>query len=59
MARDPRVAVPDAECEAFRCFSASLHASRFGVPPETGSRISRESVSNPVGRPRQRVPSNA
>lgn len=51
VARDPRVAVPDAECEAFCYFFARLHADRFGDHPETGSGISRESVSNPAGWP--------
>ncbi|MCE6998800.1 DUF4240 domain-containing protein [Saccharothrix sp. S26] len=50
--RDPRVAVVDAECEAFCYFFAHLHRVRFGVFPETGSGISRESVSNPAGWPR-------
>ncbi|MEU4745912.1 DUF4240 domain-containing protein [Actinosynnema sp. NPDC023658] len=52
VARDPRVAVTDAECEAFCYFFARLHAERFGDHPETGSGISRESVSNPAGWPR-------
>jgi hypothetical protein len=50
--RDPRVAVQDAECEAFCYFFAHLHAEKFGDHPETGSGISRESVSNPAGWPR-------
>ncbi|XVS61413.1 DUF4240 domain-containing protein [Actinosynnema sp. CA-299493] len=52
VARDPRVAVQDAECEAFCYFFAHLHAARFGDHPETGSGISRESASNPAGWPR-------
>ena len=52
VARDPRVAVPDAECEAFCYFFARLHASKFGGHPERGSGISRESASNPAGWPR-------
>ncbi|MFI9008275.1 DUF4240 domain-containing protein [Actinosynnema sp. NPDC053489] len=52
VARDPRVAVEDAECEAFCYFFARLHEQRFGDFPETGSGISRESASNPAGWPR-------
>ncbi|MFE9750643.1 DUF4240 domain-containing protein [Saccharothrix saharensis] len=52
VARDPRVAVVDAECEEFCYFFAHLHGARFGGFPETGSGISRESVSNPAGWPR-------
>ena len=51
VARDPRVAVEDAECEAFCYFFARLHEVRFGDYPETGSGISRESVSNRAGWP--------
>ncbi|WP_158842006.1 DUF4240 domain-containing protein [Saccharothrix deserti] len=49
VARDPRVAVPDAEGAAFCYFFARLHAEKFGDRPDTGSGISRESVSNPAG----------
>ncbi|MFD0201479.1 MULTISPECIES: DUF4240 domain-containing protein [Saccharothrix] len=52
VARDPRVAVVDAECEAFCYFFAHVHEARFGDYPETGSGISRQSVSNPAGWPR-------
>ncbi|NUT48898.1 MAG: DUF4240 domain-containing protein [Saccharothrix sp.] len=52
VARDPQVAVVDAECEEFCYFFARVHEARFGDYPETGSGISRESVSNPAGWPR-------
>ncbi|WP_367128963.1 DUF4240 domain-containing protein [Saccharothrix sp. HUAS TT1] len=58
VARDPRIAVEDAECEDFCYFFARLHDARFGGYPETGSGISRESASNPAGWPRQGVPSD-
>ncbi|MFD1151183.1 DUF4240 domain-containing protein [Saccharothrix hoggarensis] len=51
VARDPRVAVEDAWCEDFCYFFADVHEERFGVHPETGSGISRESVSNQAGWP--------
>ncbi len=46
---DPSVAVLDAECEMMCYFFASLHDDRFGGFPDTGSGISRESVSNQAG----------
>ncbi|MEH0970443.1 DUF4240 domain-containing protein [Micromonospora sp. CPCC 205546] len=46
---DPRVAVPDGECEAMCYFFAHLHRERFGGWPETGSGISRESCTNAAG----------
>ncbi len=49
VARDPRVAVPDAECEALCYFFAHLHADRFGGFPGTGSGISRETATNAAG----------
>ncbi|WBB65365.1 hypothetical protein [Micromonospora sp. WMMD812] len=48
---DPAMAVLDADCEEMCYFFAHLHEERFGGWPETGSAISRESVSNPVGWP--------
>ncbi|MGW4466218.1 DUF4240 domain-containing protein [Micromonospora sp. NPDC004704] len=50
---NPRLAVLDADCEEFCYFFAHLHEERFGVWPETGSGISRESVSNPSGWPKE------
>jgi hypothetical protein len=47
--RDPRLAVPDAECEEMCYFFAHLYRARFGEFPQTGSGISRESCSNPDG----------
>ncbi len=49
VAADPAVAVLDAECEAMCYLFANLHNDRFGVYPDTGSGISRESASNPAG----------
>lgn len=49
VAREPRVAMVDAECEDMCYFFADLHAKRFGDYPETGSGISRETASNPAG----------
>ncbi|MEU7798564.1 DUF4240 domain-containing protein [Micromonospora sp. DT201] len=46
---DPARALIDAECEALCYFFAHLHNELFGTWPETGSGISRESCSNPVG----------
>jgi hypothetical protein len=46
---NPAMAVLDAECAAMCYFFAHLHNRRFGKYPETGSGISRESVSNPDG----------
>jgi hypothetical protein len=46
---EPRVAMVDAECEDMCYFFADLHAKRFDDYPETGSAISRETGSNPVG----------
>ncbi|PRX99689.1 DUF4240 domain-containing protein [Allonocardiopsis opalescens] len=51
VARDPRMAVLDAECERMCYFFAHLHNSRFGRFPDTGSGISRESCTNPLGWP--------
>ena len=48
---DPAMAVLDGECERMCYFFAHLYRDRFGDFPETGSGISRESVSNPVGWP--------
>ncbi|MER7441538.1 DUF4240 domain-containing protein [Micromonospora avicenniae] len=48
---DPAVAVLDAECESMCYFFAHLHQERFGSWPETGSGISRGSVSNRAGWP--------
>lgn len=47
--RDPEMAVLDAECEEMCYFFAHLYRKRWGGFPETGSGISRESCSNPVG----------
>ncbi|WP_312884732.1 DUF4240 domain-containing protein [Nocardia barduliensis] len=49
VAADPEVAVLDAECEAMCYFFAHLHQERFGVFPDTGSGISRETATNPDG----------
>ncbi|MEV4382242.1 DUF4240 domain-containing protein [Streptosporangium sp. NPDC049644] len=49
VAEDPKKAVPDAECERMCYFFAHLHHERYGTFPDTGSGISRESGSNPVG----------
>lgn len=51
VAADPRVAVPDAECESMCYFFAHRHNERFGDFPDTGSGISRESCRNPEGWP--------
>ncbi|MGB2570238.1 DUF4240 domain-containing protein [Micromonospora citrea] len=50
---DPAMAVLDADCEQMCYFFAHLHSERFGDWPDTGSGISRESVSNPVGWPEE------
>ncbi|GIG88112.1 DUF4240 domain-containing protein [Plantactinospora endophytica] len=50
--QNPAMAVLDAECEELCYLFAHLHEKRFGDWPETGSGISRESVSNPAGWPR-------
>jgi hypothetical protein len=47
--RDPHKAVLDAECEEMCYFFAHLHHERYGDFPETGSGITRESCSNPIG----------
>ncbi|MFD6398314.1 DUF4240 domain-containing protein [Nocardia sp. NPDC060249] len=46
---DPVTATADAECEEMCYFFAHLHNERFGTFPDTGSGISRETASNPVG----------
>lgn len=46
---DPRMAILDAECESMCYFFAKQHDKHFGGWPETGSNITRESVSNPAG----------
>lgn len=51
VAADPRVAVPDAECESMCYFFSHVHRERFGDFPDTGSGISRESCRNPEGWP--------
>ncbi|MFK3979388.1 DUF4240 domain-containing protein [Micromonospora sp. NPDC050397] len=48
---NPAVAVLDADCEEFCYFFAHLHLERFDTWPDTGSGISRESVTNPLGWP--------
>ncbi|AVT30354.1 hypothetical protein C6361_13560 [Plantactinospora sp. BC1] len=48
---NPAMAVLDADCEGLCYLFAHLHEKRFGVWPETGSGITRESVSNPAGWP--------
>ncbi|NUT91175.1 MAG: DUF4240 domain-containing protein [Saccharothrix sp.] len=57
VARDPRLAVGDAEAEEFCYFFAHLHQERFGDFPETGSGISRESGANRAGWAGAEVPS--
>lgn len=47
--RDPEMAVPDGECADMGYLFARLYGKRFGGFPETGSGISRESCSNPLG----------
>jgi hypothetical protein len=47
----PTVAILDAECGPMWNFFATLHYRRFGSRAQTGSGSSRESVSNPAGRP--------
>ncbi|MEH0822245.1 MULTISPECIES: DUF4240 domain-containing protein [unclassified Micromonospora] len=49
VAADPGKAVLDADCEEMCYFFAHLHEERFGAWPDTGSGISRESVSNTAG----------
>ncbi|MDX2565407.1 DUF4240 domain-containing protein [Streptomyces sp. TX20-6-3] len=49
--RDPEAAVLDGECEEMCYLFAHEYRDRFGGFPETGSGISRESGSNPVGWP--------
>ncbi len=51
VARDPEMAVMDAECEEMCYFFAHLHQDRFGDFPRTGSGISRESCMNLAGWP--------
>ncbi|NDU75376.1 DUF4240 domain-containing protein [Actinomadura sp. DSM 109109] len=51
VAADPRVAVPDADCEAMCYFFSHVHNERFGTFPDTGSGISRESCTNRDGWP--------
>lgn len=46
VARNPHLAVMDAECEEMCYFFAHMYRARFGEFPETGSGISRESCSN-------------
>jgi len=48
---NPEVAICDAECEELCYLPAHCHEERFGVWPETGSDISRESCSNGAGWP--------
>ncbi|WP_309115532.1 DUF4240 domain-containing protein [Saccharothrix sp.] len=57
VARDPGLAVVDAEAEDFCYFFAHLHKERFGDYPETGSGISRESGANRAGWAGAEVPS--
>ncbi|XVU22477.1 DUF4240 domain-containing protein [Actinoplanes sp. CA-054009] len=47
--RDPAVAVLDADCEEMCYFFATLHETRFGTAPDTGSTISRETGANLPG----------
>ncbi|MEU2134586.1 DUF4240 domain-containing protein [Streptomyces sp. NPDC018352] len=47
--RDPEMAVPDGECDEMCYLFARLYRKRFGSVPDTGSGISRESCSNPLG----------
>ncbi|MBF6335349.1 DUF4240 domain-containing protein [Nocardia abscessus] len=49
VAADPEVAVLDADCEAMCYFFAHRHQERFGIFPDTGSGISRETATNPDG----------
>jgi hypothetical protein len=49
VARNPRLAVTNAECEEMCYFFAHMYRAQFGEFPETGSGISRESCSNPDG----------
>jgi hypothetical protein len=51
VASNPDLAVPDAECEEMCYFFAHLYRERFGEFPATDSGISRETGSNPAGRP--------
>jgi len=46
--REPKTA-PAADCGKMCYFFARLHDERFGGHPDTGSKISRESCSNPAG----------
>ncbi|MBG0563399.1 DUF4240 domain-containing protein [Actinoplanes aureus] len=46
---DPRMAIPDADCEEICYFFGRLHDGRFGAFPETGSGISRGTCSNLAG----------
>jgi hypothetical protein len=48
---DPTAAILDAECEEMCYFFAHAFSDRHGDFPETGSGISRESVSNAAGWP--------
>lgn len=50
VAEDPRKAALDAECGGMGYFFAHPHRERHGAFPDTGSKISRESFSNPAGR---------
>ena len=52
VAVDAQMAVPSAELEAMCYFFAHLCHERYGIFPDTGSGISRESCSNPAGWPR-------
>ncbi|MEO6775017.1 MAG: DUF4240 domain-containing protein [Kofleriaceae bacterium] len=47
----PEIAICDAECEQMCYLPARVHDERFGVYPDTGSTISRESCSNTAGWP--------
>lgn len=49
VAADPRIAILDADCESLCYLFSHLHHERFGVFPDTGSGISRESCTNPAG----------
>jgi hypothetical protein len=49
VAGEPRMGVPDAECEEMCYFFAHQYRERFGNFPDTGSGISRESCSNQAG----------
>ncbi|HWC81826.1 MAG TPA: DUF4240 domain-containing protein [Pseudonocardiaceae bacterium] len=51
VARNPRLAVLDAECEEMCYFFATLYHERYDRFPDTGSGISRESTNNPAGWP--------